>query len=146
MGVPPFERVCSLAGCGHPIPYYLDQGLPLWHRQRYCSISCANRSRRKPIKHGTYSGYVAHKKRQVPVTPECGCNAARDVYMADWRARSPRAHRVNELRKVAMYRARAEVLANHQAEYRRRLNKIHQRLLAEQSAQIELLGELADTG
>jgi hypothetical protein len=151
IGVPPFERCCSLAGCGKSIPYYLDQGLPLWRRQRYCSISCANRSRAKPINHGTYSGYVTHHRRGLPIEG-CGCNEARDVYIADWKARRPGPAKVNELRKTAMHRARAEVLANHQAEYRRRLNKIHQRLLAE--AELSRTGEavttaleqLADTG
>jgi len=71
------------------------------------------------IEHGTYGGYQQHKVKGVPLTPECGCEEARNVYMRDYRASHPDLRSRARVHAKARQRALSALAGLHQADYNR---------------------------
>lgn len=73
------------------------------------------------IPHGSYGGWQQHQKYGVPTTPECGCEAARNTYMRDYREAHPEVRQKDKQHARQRARALSRLAKKHPAEYERLL-------------------------
>lgn len=95
-------KTCALPDCDRTI----------WTGGTFCSVTCSNRSRRKPREHGTYRGAQQHRKLGDPICDPC--------LIAETEYRRSLRRTVDEtLRIKARGRARHLLTKIHAAEYQR---------------------------
>lgn len=83
--------------------------------RRYCGRSCASKGKRKPINHGTVSGYNVHLKRGEK--PKEICPSCHDARLAWQRARHPLVMRRDVDKAKARRRATVALIGAHRQEY-----------------------------
>jgi hypothetical protein len=79
------------------------------------------------LEHGSYGGWQQHQKQGVPTTPECGCDAARNAYMAGYRARHPEVRERARAHDRHRSRALSRLALLHPTEYKALLAEEQQR-------------------
>lgn len=97
--------------------------------RRFCGRSCASRSKRKPINHGTVSGYNVHLKRGE--RPKEVCSECHEARLAWQRARHPEVMRRDVTKAKARRRATVALIGAHHEEYELLYKQEYERLEGE---------------
>jgi hypothetical protein len=118
-------KVCQLPSCGKVLPRNPDERTQQYRRRKYCNSTCTGMAARKPINHGTVSGYNIHLRRGE--RPCEDCHQAR----LEWqRNRYPTLKNKVSPRAKARHRAMRLIVSAHMDEYRELVEKLY----AEQQA------------
>lgn len=129
------DKHCQRFGCGNTISYNSNQGPGYAKARHFCSVTCANKARTKPIMHGTYGGYMAHHRRNAPFRvggKDCGCRAAARHYH---RPLNERDSEYRNLRSAASRAAKAALTRLYPDDYARLRQEHLGRLLAERATE-----------
>lgn len=107
---------CAYAGCNKQLARRMGEKKFSFQKRKYCNRECSYKNqstnRRRPVNHGTPSGYNVHLRRgERPCTP---CHDAR----LEWqRARYPTMKKASAQKVKARRRAMNELIAEHYEEY-----------------------------